>query len=417
MVALLKRLLPAVLAMASLCFAIAVPASAHQAPQLSPAVEVGAGNQAKGIAAVCARRAKRKVLRSSAATASQAKPRKASAKMKRHSRALRDRCIAHLRRHSSTTTSNRGVPLPEAGPLTIGIDGGYGDWSETETEEREALGAAVTRHEWDPSSESVDEQDDVVLSAAAEVHTRIHALLGGNELGDPSHYREWVVDFIRRYGPGGDFWSAHPELDGSRYAISTIELGNEPYFGEMSAAEYADTVRPALEEIHRLNLPVKVILVSRVYGTDTSWMDTLYQRIPDLNSLFYAFADHPYWYGHDPAESSAAGPFDRIETLRTRMNEQGAGSKPIFITEYGESTADCGEECVSEETQAQHLGEMISAVASNPQWGVEMLSVYQLQDRGTESGERERQFGLLREDGTEKPAYSVVRAAMQQYRG
>jgi len=420
MVSPLKRLSAIALLTACLCASSgAAVALAKPVAQIGDAVAVRTGSEAKGIAGVCARRAKRKVLRSSSATASRAKaaPRpRATAKMKRRARALRHRCIARLRRHPSTSTSSRSVPLPEAGPLAIGIDGGYGDWSETETEEREELGAAVTRHEWDPS-DPVDDQDDVVLSAAAEVHTRIHALLGGNELGDPSHYREWVVAFIRRYGPGGSFWSAHPELDGSRYAIGTIELGNEPYFGEMSATEYADTVRPALEEIHRLNLPVKVILVSRVYGKDTSWMDTLYQRIPDLNSLFYAFADHPYWYGHDPAESSAAGPFDRIETLRRRMIEQGAGSKPIFITEYGESTADCGEECVSEEAQAQHLAEMISAVASNPQWGVEMLSVYQLRDRGTDSGERERQFGLLREDGTEKPAYSVVQAAMQQYRG
>ncbi len=419
MVTPLNRLLVIALVVAGLCATSgAAVALANPAPQIGNAVAVKPGSKAKGIAAVCARRAKRKVLRSSAATASQAKaaPRpRATAKMKRRARALRHRCIAHLRRHPSTSSSSRSV-LPEAGPLVIGIDGGYGDWSETETEERASLGAAVTRHEWDPS-DPVDAQDDVVLSAATEVHTRIHALLGENDLGDPTHYREWVVAFIRHYGPGGDFWSAHPELDSSRYAITTIELGNEPYFGEMSAAEYADTVRPTLEEVHRLNLSVKVILDSRVYGKDTSWMDTLYQRIPDLNSLFYAFADHPYWYGHDPSESSAAGPFDRIETLRQRMIEQGAGSKPIFITEYGESTADCGEECVSEETQAQHLGEMISAVSSNPQWGVEMLSVYQLRDRGTDSGERERQFGLLREDGTEKPAYSVVEAAMQKYRG
>jgi hypothetical protein len=421
MVSPLNRLLVAALVLTCLCAASgAAVALASPAPRLGNAVAVGAGNKVEGIAGICARRAKRKVLRSSsrATASSKAAPKShaTSAKMKRRAQVLRRRCLRNLRRHSRPAAATKSEPLPEAGPLAIGIDGGYGDWSESEVEEREALGAAVTRHEWDPS-DPVDAQDDVVLSAASEVHTRIHALLGGNELGDPNHYRDWVVDFIRRYGPGGDFWSAHPELDSSRYAIDTIELGNEPYFGEMSAVEYADTVRPALEEVHRLNLPVKVILDSRVYGKDTSWMDTLYQRIPDLNSLFYAFADHPYWYGHDPSESSAAGPFDRIDTLRQRMIEQGAGSKPIFITEYGESTADCGEECVSEETQAQHLGEMISAVSSNPQWGVEMLSVYQLRDRGTDSSEREREFGLLREDGTEKPAYAVVAAAMRQYRG
>jgi hypothetical protein len=417
MVSILHRTLAAALALACLCLLLAggAVASARPVPKLAGAIAVGGG---RGATSSCARQAKRKAMRARAGSAhASAMPKsvKAGARVRRRAATLRRRCLARLRRRHPQAQP-APAPLPEAGPLVVGIDGGYTGWSDSEIEEREQLNAAVTRHEWDVSA-PVDAQDDVVLAAAAEVHTRIHALLGENELGDPDHYREWVVDFIRRYGPGGSFWAAHPELDSSRYAITSVELGNEPYFGEMTATEYAAAVRPALEEIHRLNLPVKVVLDSRVYGSDTSWMDTLYAQIPDLNSLFYAFADHPYWYGHNPAEVSPAGPFGRIEELRKRMVEQGAATKPIFITEYGESTADCGSECVSEGVQAEHLAAMIEAVASHPQWGVEMLSVYQLRDRGTDSGERERQFGLLREDGSEKPAYGVVETAMQRYRG
>ena len=67
--------------------------------------------------------------------------------------------------------------------------------------------------------------------------------------------------------------------------------------------------------------------------------------------------------------------------------------------------------------QAEHLSKMLEAVIAHTEWRVEMISVFQLLDRGTDSADRERQFGLLREDGTPKPAYSIVRAAMQQYRG
>jgi hypothetical protein len=318
----------------------------------------------------------------------------------------------------SVVVANNTVPAPppSAGKLVIGIDGGYGDWSSAEMTYRAQLGAAVTRHEWSPGS-AVNAQDALVLKAATQVHTRIHPLLGGNELGSATHYREWVVAFIRRYGVGGSFWAEHPELDASRYAMTTFELGNEPYFGGMSASLYADTVRPALEEVSRLNLPAKMILDSRIYGTDTSWMDTLYARIPNLNSLFYAFADHPYWYGHDPATVSPAGPFGRIGVLRRRMNEKGADSKPIFITEYGESTSSCGSECVSESAQAQHLREMLEAAISRPEWKIGMVSVFQLIDRGTNSTNRELGFGVLRQNGTQKPSYSFVREMMQQYRG
>ena len=323
------------------------------------------------------------------------------------------RCLARLRRARANASV---LPTQVGGNLVIGIDGGYAGWSDSEVEQRAELGAAITRHEWDPAA-PVDEQDDVMEEAAGVIHTRIHALLGGNQLGDPAHYREWVVAFVRRYGVGGSFWTQHPELDGSRYAITSIELGNEPYFGEMAPETYADTVRPLLEEIQRLDLPVTVVLPSRVYGSNTAWMDTLYARIPNLNSLFDAFADHPYWYGHDPATVSAAGPFGRIETLRRRMNEYGANTKPIWITEYGESTASCGSECVPESLQAEHLRQMLEAIVTRPDWGVRMLSVFQLRDRGTNSGDRELQFGLIRQDGSTKPSYGIVQGAMQQYRG
>jgi len=300
-------------------------------------------------------------------------------------------------------------------PLTIAIDGGYAGWSDTEIEERAELGVRITRHEWDPA-EPVDEQDDVMEVAAGQIDTRVQALLGGNELPDPIAYREWVLAFIARYGIGGSFWSEHPEYNAERYAITTFELGNEPYFGAMSPETYADTVRPTLEAVENLRLPARIILPSRVYGSDTSWMDTLYARIPNLNDLFYAFADHPYWYGRSPTTPGPAGPLERIETLRQRMNEHGARNKPIWITEYGQSTADCGTECVSEDVQALHLQEMLTAVLTHPEWRVRTISVFQLRDRGTDSTDRELQFGLLREDGSPKPAYWLIQAAMQALR-
>jgi hypothetical protein len=328
-------------------------------------------------------------------------------------RALR-RCL--VRERKSGRAKPAVPPTLVGGGLVVGIDGGYTGWSDEEIEERAELGAAITRHEWDPA-EPIDEQDDVMEEAFGQIHTKIHALLGGNQLGDPTHYREWVIEFIRYYGPGGSFWDAHPELDESRYAITSVELGNEPYFGEMSVEEYAAVVGPTLEEINRLGLPVTIVLPSRVYGSNTSWMDGLYALIPNLNDLFDAFAEHPYWYGHEPASSGPAGPFGRIETTRRRMNEKGANAKPIWITEYGESTAECGEECVGEDTQALHLQQMLGAIVSRPDWGVNMISVFQLRDRGTESSDRERQFGLIREDGSEKPAYPIVESAMATYRG
>lgn len=368
--------------------------------------------KAKAVPALspCARKAQRQAR----AAAARVAPARAAKVARRVRETAKRNCLARGKKGKQAQRKVPATAVP--GSLVVGIDGGYTGWSDSEVSERASLSAPVTRHEWDPT-EPVDEQDDVMEVAVGEIHTRIHALLGGNQLGDPTHYSQWVVAFIRRYGVGGSFWSEHPEFDEARYAITTVELGNEPYFGEMSASLYADTVRPALEAIHSLGLPVKVALASRVYGNDTSWIDTLYARIPNLNSMVDAFADHPYWYGHDPAEGTAAGPFARISVLRERMNEKGANTKAIWITEYGESTGGCSEECVSEAAQAAHLSTMINGVATNATWGVRMLLLYQLRDRGTSSGQRELQFGLLRQDGSPKPAHGVVKGALAQFDG
>jgi hypothetical protein len=319
----------------------------------------------------------------------------------------------------STPDIDPGVPAPPApspsGSLVLGIDGHYSGWVPSEVKQRAALGAAVTRHEWHISN-PVTSEEDQMLAAATEIHTRVLPLLGGNDLGDADHYRDWVVAFVRHWGIGGTFWAQHPELDESRYAVDTIELGNEPYFGAMTPEDYADTVRPTLERVKELDLPVKVLLPVWLHGANISWLDTLYERIPNLNSLYHGLAFHPYWYGHDPADPGDSGPLERIGDLRGRMNQLGADAKPIYLTEYGESTASCGSECVSEAEQAAHLATMIDAIVAHPEWKIAMLSVFQLIDRGTGSTDREEQFGLLREDGTPKPAYAIVRAAMQLYR-
>ncbi len=319
---------------------------------------------------------------------------------------------------SATPPSPTEATTPAAVPLTVGIDGGYAGWWSEEIELRKALDAPVTRHQWEPLEESVDAQDAFMLEATQLVHTRIHAVLGGDELGDPVAYREWVVAFIRRYGLGGSFWAEHPGIEESRYAITTFELGNEPYF-QIPAQSYAESIRPTLEAVKKLGLPAKLIIPTYTNGSDTSWTDTLYRAIPELNQLFWAFAEHPYWYGHSPTAEPSNGdnPLGRIESLRRDMAAHGAAEKPLFITEYGESTASCGADCVDEAEQAEHIQAMLDAVVSHPQWRVEMLIFYQLHDWAQSSTDMQKQFGLLRADGTPKPAYGIVRAAMQRYRG
>jgi hypothetical protein len=402
----MKGIAVAVAALVLGLLAVTPPSAAEAAPRIASATVVSTGNAGK-FSRTCAAEVRKATRLMPTATAAERR-RKAT-----RARKVGRRCAAAARKRARPMTSS----VRPSTQLTIGIDGGHDEWWSDTINARAELGASVTRHEWDPPFEAPDAKDEFVYTAASEVQTRIHALLGGNDLGDPAHYQSWVLAFVARYGPGGSFWAEHPELDAGRYAITSIELGNEPYFGEMSPTEYAATVRPLLESLASANPGVKVILPSYIHGSRTTWIDTLYAQIPNLNDLFYAFADHPYWYGHHPATEGDSGPFDRLDMLRERMAHHGAGAKPIYITEYGESTASCGEECVTEAVQAEHLQAMLAAVTSRPDWGVELLSLFQLHDWATASTNREQQFGLLRHDGTPKPSYAIVEAAVEAYRG
>src|SRR5512146_433483 len=164
----------------ALATGVAGTTAASAAPTARLGSAVAVGDKADGIAAICAREARRKALRSgTGAKASGA----STGRVRRTKAALRRRCMRRLRRTATKAQATATAPAtPNAGPLTVGIDGGYSGWDTQEVEFRTQLGAAVTRHEWDPS-QPVGAQDDVVLEAASEIHTRIHALLGGNELG------------------------------------------------------------------------------------------------------------------------------------------------------------------------------------------------------------------------------------------
>jgi hypothetical protein len=308
------------------------------------------------------------------------------------------------------------VRAGDPGALVVGVDGHYAEWPDWEVAERSALGAAVTRHQWYPSDQ-VDSQDDLVREAAADAKTRIHALLGGNDLGDPRAFADFVTSFIRRYGRGGSFWAENPDLDEERFAITTFELGNEPYLGEMSAAEYADAVLPALEAVDRSDLPARLVLpVGGIYLGEPGWLDTLYERIPALNELVYGFALHPYRVGEHPAASIHGASLQQIAQLRRALNQHGAADKPILITEYGQSTAACGGDCVSEDEQAEHLAALVDGVSARPDWMVELIAIFQLRDQRTDSSDKEEQFGLLRADGSAKPSYEIMRERMRRYR-
>ncbi len=82
---------------------------------------------------------------------------------------------------------------------------------------------------------------------------------------------------------------------------------------------------------------------------------------------------------------------------------------PVMATEAGYTTLD-RPGGVTEDAAATYLPRMLLHLLTS---GVRRSFIYQLMDEGTDPGESEHHYGLLREDGAPKPAFGTLRTLMQ----
>ncbi len=239
---------------------------------------------------------------------------------------------------------------------------------------------------------------------------------------DPSAYASFVAKVVARYGPGGEFWAAHPEL--TDHAPQYFELLNEPYYpmysaGRIDPGRYARLVKAAGQAGKAANPQAKFIAASEtvVHPTDSSqwvrWTDAMYAAVPDLNNYFDAVAVHPYSKNRPPdapINRYIHDKFQRIATIHGDFARHGAGDKSLWITEIGWSTcADPKRDCVSEATQAAYTRKLFSMVRGPYRRFVAGLFLYSASDLGpTGSSDPEMNYGLTRENGTTKPAWRVL---------
>jgi polysaccharide biosynthesis protein PslG len=119
---------------------------------------------------------------------------------------------------------------------------------------------------------------------------------------------------------------------------------------------------------------------------------------------FDALSFHPYQYtmpfstgGYHPDS-----PINQLADIRDLMVANGDADKLIWASEYGQPTA-----VSSEAEQAAYLQDMLTTWRTLDYTGPAF--VYTLQDTETGSTDPEATFGLIRSDGTWKPAAYIVR--------
>jgi hypothetical protein len=152
----------------------------------------------------------------------------------------------------------------------------------------------------------------------------------GNPASPPKSlapFAAFLTGLVKRYAPGGSFWSAHPGF--APVPIRMWQIWNEPHFARYWAAQpfapsYVKLLAAAHAALKAADPNAKVVLAGLA---DFSWeyLAQIY-AIPGASGSFDAVAIHPY-------TASPQGVITILQRARAVMNEHGDASKPILATE------------------------------------------------------------------------------------
>ena len=219
---------------------------------------------------------------------------------------------------------------------------------------------------------------------------------------EPAGQREYCRRTAERYIPRG---------------VRDYEIGNEvnlphPGWADPTGPAYVrQLLEPCVAGLRsaakELGAKVNVILGSVVPG-GTGPADPV-RFLADVyatggGSLFDTVSVHPYTRPLAPAASDHLDGF--VERVYQVMRAHGDAGKRIWATEYGYPTS--GPHSTPEQRVATYVDAAVDLWYSHPFAGP--LFWYSARDTGTDGKDDEQNFGLLRHDGSAKPAYGALAA-------
>ncbi|KAA0092078.1 hypothetical protein CIW49_30035 [Mycolicibacterium sp. P1-18] len=219
-----------------------------------------------------------------------------------------------------------------------------------------------------------------------------------------------------------DAYGAFAGTVAERYAgkVGAYEIWNEPnayifYSPQPDPAGYTDLLKAAYPQIKAADPDATVIggVVGSVitYGNLTmnpiDFVDGIYAA--GGQPYFDALSFHPYQYTTPFSEGGYLpdSPINQLAAMHDLMVANGDGDKLIWASEYGEPSSVAGED-----NQAAYLEDMLTTWRTLGYTGPTF--VWTLQDRNTASADPEDTFGVIRSDGTWKPAAYVIQELASQ---
>ncbi len=206
----------------------------------------------------------------------------------------------------------------------------------------------------------------------------------------------------------------------TRYAghISAYEVWNEPNTSSFwtptpSAADYTKLLQATYPAIKAADPNATVIAAGLISlpnngNLSTNPIDYLTQMYQaGAKGYFDAVAIHPYQFTVAFSQGGPygdAGPINQVASMHAVMVANGDGNKLIWSTEYGEPTAPAYG--ITDATQASMIQDYLTSWSQIPYAGPSFI--YTTVDVNSASTDPNQTFGVVRSDGTWKPAAYVI---------
>ena len=220
-------------------------------------------------------------------------------------------------------------------------------------------------------------------------------------------YGNFVKRIVKRWGAG----------------LAGVEVWNEPNvrsFWQGSVGDYMQLVQQAHRAVNATRFDRVAVVGASVGGGDLAYLKQLFDA--GIAGWTDAIAIHPYdirFFGPGFGDPSVVRPDDIwsfawvVPQVHALMNASGV-QDPLWITEFGYSDCPALPYCVSSGLQADYLAKAVRLAATWPY--VDAFLIYRLRDWGATSGSTEARFGVLRKNGTRKPAAESVAKAFKSLR-
>ncbi len=307
--------------------------------------------------------------------------------------------------------------LPIGNCFGMGINGNYQHpWSILD--QAQAVGCNLVRDE--EFNEDPNQTLDNFYLEATRRKIYLLPLVNINPVpvnaADRDAYANRFLRLVNRYGPGGTLWHENASVD-SLYAPVVWEIMNEPYVGVQGGpynpSGYAQLVKRVSEVVKAVHPKIKLTAAHETTyfnpgnpDDGKNWLDALYTAVPNLGDYFDLVAVHPYAHDPSPGDPNARWNFRRIENIRARLIAKGI-NKDFWITELGNPTNCTSGSGHTEAEQAEYLQEYVDLCKG---YGyVRAYIHYCYPDFGSSPADCEQHFGVVRYDGSHKPAFDVLR--------